>query len=102
LALGKVFFLLWRAIRWGLAGDLIELRSGRVRAARAALEELVEWVSPIAGDIGAATYLTAQPANAAERQIARRSAGAPLEEIYAAEARPRDVESSSAETLTVE
>src|SRR5215510_3146775 len=40
---------MWRAIRWGLAGELIDLRDPtRVRPARAAVEELVEWVQPVA------------------------------------------------------
>src|SRR6185436_8459533 len=35
---------LWRAIRYGLSGELIDLAKGDVRPARAHLEELVEWV----------------------------------------------------------
>ena len=35
----------WRAIRHGLSGELIDLRTGRVRPTRAAIEELIEWVS---------------------------------------------------------
>ena len=78
----------WRAIRHGLAGELIDLRaypSPRVRPARAALEELVEWVMPAAEEVGAAPYLAVPAANAAERQIARHEAGGTLKEIYAAE-----------------
>ena len=49
---------LWRAIRWGLGGELIDLRDPtRVRPARAAIEELVEWVQPVAEEIGAAPFL---------------------------------------------
>ncbi|HET9545220.1 MAG TPA: YbdK family carboxylate-amine ligase [Gaiellaceae bacterium] len=78
----------WRAIRYGLAGELIDLRaypSPRVRPARAALEELVEWVMPAAEEVGAAPYLAVPAANPAERQIARHEAGGTLREIYAAE-----------------
>ena len=78
----------WRAIRNGLAGELIDLRaypSPRVRPARAALEELVEWVMPAAEEVGAAPYLAVPGANPAERQIARHEAGGTLGEIYAAE-----------------
>src|SRR5947208_600419 len=78
---------LWRAIRYGLSGELIELTSGEVRPARAHLERLLEWVQPVAGEIGAAPYLAIPAANAAERQIARSDAGATLEEIYAEQAR---------------
>ena len=81
---------LWRAIRWGLAGELIDLRGERVRPARAALEELVEWVQPVAEEVGAAPYLGVTSANAAERQIERHAEGASLEEVYAAEALPRE------------
>ena len=74
---------LWRAIRYGLSGELIELGSGEVRPTRAHLERLVEWVLPVAEELGAAQYLAVPPANAAERQIALHEAGATLEEIYA-------------------
>jgi glutamate---cysteine ligase / carboxylate-amine ligase len=80
----------WRAIRYGLSGELIDLRTGRVRPARAAIEELIEWVLPAAEEIGAAPYLAVPAANAAERQIARHEEGASLEEIYAELARPRE------------
>ena len=79
---------LWRAIRHGLSGELIDLRSGRVRPARAALEELIEWTLPVAAEIGAEPYLGVPAANAAERQIARYEEGASLEQIYAELARP--------------
>ena len=74
---------LWRAIRHGLAGSLIDLDTFEVRSARGALEELVEWVLPAAEELGCAAYLAVPPANAAERQIARYEGGATLEEIYA-------------------
>jgi carboxylate-amine ligase len=77
----------WRAIRWGLSGDLIDLRTRHVRPARAAIEELVEWVQPVAGELGTTEYLTVPEANAAERQIARFEEGASLEEIYAEQVR---------------
>jgi carboxylate-amine ligase len=76
---------LWRAIRYGLSGGLIDLATGDVRPARAVLEDLAEWVLSAAEEIGAAPYLSVPSANAAERQIARHEAGAPLHEIYAAE-----------------
>ena len=79
---------LWRAIRYGLSGELIDLASGEVRPARAHLERLVEWVLPVAEELGCASYLAIPSANAAERQIARHEAGAGLEEIYAEQVRP--------------
>ena len=79
---------LWRAIRYGLSGELIDLASGAVRPARAHLERLIEWVLPVAEELGCASYLAIPAANAAERQIARHQAGASLEEIYAEQVRP--------------
>lgn len=73
----------WRAIRYGLSAELIDLPRGEVLPARARLERLVEWVQPLAEEIGAAPYLAIPAANAAERQIARYEEGATLAEIYA-------------------
>jgi glutamate---cysteine ligase / carboxylate-amine ligase len=72
---------LWRAIRYGLTDGLIDLERGDVVPARARIEALVEWVEPVAHEIGAAPYLNVPEANTAERQYAR------LEELGS----PRDV-----------
>ena len=80
----------WRAIRWGLGGELIDLRTHEVRPTRAAIEELIEWVQPVAEELGVAEYLTIPATNAAERQIARHEEGASLEEIYAEQVRRRE------------
>ena len=77
---------MWRAIRYGLSGELIDLERGDVLPARARLERLLEWVAPVAEEIGAAPYLAIPERNAAERQIARFEEGATLEEIYAEQA----------------
>ena len=74
---------MWRAIRFGLAGELIDFELGRALPARARLEGLLEWVAPVAEEIGAAPYLALSERNAAERQIARFEEGATLEQIYA-------------------
>jgi glutamate---cysteine ligase / carboxylate-amine ligase len=76
----------WRAIRYGLSGDLIDLERGDVVPARARLERLLEWVAPIADELGTTPYLALPERNAAERQIARFEEGATLEEIYAEQA----------------
>ena len=47
----------WRAIRHGLSGELIDLATLRVRPARVAIEELIEWVLPVAEELGVAAYL---------------------------------------------
>jgi glutamate---cysteine ligase / carboxylate-amine ligase len=81
---------LWRAIRYGLSGELIDLGTGEVRPARAVLERLVEWVTPVAEELGAAAYLVVPAANAAERQLARFDEGLSLREIYAQEVVARE------------
>jgi carboxylate-amine ligase len=73
----------WRAIRHGLSGELIDLDRGDVLPARARIERLIEWVLPVAEEIGAAPYLAVPERNAAERQIARQEEGWSLQEIYA-------------------
>src|SRR5881275_669224 len=73
----------WRAIRYGLAGELIDLGSGDVRPARAHLERLLDWVAPVAEELGAAQHLAVPAANSAERQMSRLEEGATMQEIYA-------------------
>jgi carboxylate-amine ligase len=77
----------WRAIRWGLSGELLDFERGAPIPARQRIEELIEWVLPVAEEIGAAPYLAIPEQNAAERQIARFEDGATLEEIYAEQVR---------------
>jgi carboxylate-amine ligase len=76
----------WRAIRYGLSGEFIDLERGDVLPTRARLERLLDWVAPVADEIGAAPYLMIPERNAAERQIARFGDGATLEQIYAEQA----------------
>ena len=61
----------------------IDLGSGEVLPARAQLERLLEWVAPLAQELGAAQYLAVPAANSAERQIAQHEDGETMEEIYA-------------------
>jgi len=74
---------MWRAVRYGLSGELLDLERGETVPARRRLEDLLEWVAPVAEEIGAAPYLALPERNAAERQIARFQEGASLQEIYA-------------------
>ena len=76
---------LWRAIRYGLSGDLIDLDTGQVRPARAEIERMIEWSLPVAEELGVASFLTVPAVSAAERQIVRYEAGETLAEIYAQE-----------------
>ena len=62
---------MWRAIRHGLTGELIDFDRGEPIPARARLEALVEWVEPVAAEIGAAPFLAIPEVNASESQYAR-------------------------------
>jgi carboxylate-amine ligase len=80
----------WRAIRWGLGGEFIDLATGELVEKRKRIEQLIEWALPVADEIGATPFLTVPAQNAAERQIARYEEGATLEEIYAEQVRPKE------------
>jgi carboxylate-amine ligase len=77
----------WRAIRYGLSGELLDFDRREPIPARQRIEELIEWVLPVAEEVGAAPYLVLPDRNAAERQIERFEDGASLEEIYAEQVR---------------
>jgi carboxylate-amine ligase len=62
---------MWRAVRHGLTDGLIDFERGEVVPARARIESLIEWVLPVAEEIGAAPYLAVPEANPSERQYAR-------------------------------
>jgi len=78
---------LWRAIRHGLSGELIDFERGEAVPARTRLEQLAEWVRPVAEELGAAEWLAIPERTAAERQIARHEEGATIEEIYTEQVR---------------
>ena len=78
---------LWRAIRHGLSGELIDFERSESIPARARIEQLVEWVQPVADELGASQWLTVPERNAAERQIARHEDGASMEEIFTEQVR---------------
>jgi glutamate---cysteine ligase / carboxylate-amine ligase len=73
---------LWRAIRHGCSGELIDFERGESIPARARLEQLLDWVRPVAEELGAAEWLAIPERNAAERQIARHDEGASMREIF--------------------
>jgi carboxylate-amine ligase len=73
----------WRAIRWGLSGELLDFDRGEPIPARQRLEELLEWALPAADEIGATPFLAVPDRNAAERQIERAEEGASLSDVYA-------------------
>src|SRR6476659_8068271 len=80
---------MWRAIRYGMSGTLLDPGTYEVRPARAELERVAEWVAPVADELGVPLSIPA--ANTAERQIARVEEGWSLEEIYAEQVRAGEV-----------
>jgi carboxylate-amine ligase len=73
---------MWRAIRYGLDGRLIELTSAREYPAREAIERLASWTEPIRAELG--IELAFPERNGAQRQRRMIEAGASREEIFAA------------------
>jgi carboxylate-amine ligase len=74
---------LWRAIRWGMRGELIDLDAGEAVPAKARLEGLLEEVSGVADELGLSGYLDVltEP-TAAERYAEELEAGAGVEEVW--------------------
>jgi carboxylate-amine ligase len=73
----------WRAIRYGLDGKLIDLRSASEYPAAAAPERLLAWTAPARAALGIDPALPEQ--NGAQRQKRALAAGASIHEVYAAE-----------------
>ncbi len=73
---------MWRAIRFGLDGRLIDLAAGEEFPARAAIERLLAWSEPVRGEIG--IDLVFPERNGAQRQRAMIESGASREEVFAA------------------
>jgi carboxylate-amine ligase len=73
----------WRAIRWGMPGELIDLDTGVVMPARERVGALVEEVSDIAAELGIAPYLDvlSEPTTA-ERYAARLAAGESVRDVW--------------------
>jgi carboxylate-amine ligase len=65
---------MWRAIRHGMDGELIDLASGRVEPARAAVERLIAW---------SGADVAFPELNGAQRQRRLIEAGTPMQEVYA-------------------
>jgi carboxylate-amine ligase len=71
---------LWRAIRYGMDGEMIDFRDRRVVPTRQVLEELVEWTGPARQTLGVEVEVPER--NGAQRAYASFAEGAPIEEIY--------------------
>ena len=73
---------MWRAIRYGLDGRLIDLSRGEEYPAREALERLADWTAPIRAELGIEPAFPER--NGAQRQRRMIEAGATREEVFAA------------------
>jgi glutamate---cysteine ligase / carboxylate-amine ligase len=73
---------MWRAIRFGLDGKLIDLDRGEEYPAREAIERLAAWTSPIRAELG--IEFAFPELNGAQRQRRMIDAGATREEVFAA------------------
>jgi glutamate---cysteine ligase / carboxylate-amine ligase len=74
---------MWRAIRYGLDGRMIDLEAAREYPSREGIDRLLEWTEPVRAELGGA-----EPAfpdrNGSQRQRAMIDAGASREEVFAA------------------
>ena len=73
---------LWRAIRHGMDGELVDFRGRRLVPTRQVVEELVQWTEPARSALGIEPALPEQ--NGAQRQRRMLAEGASIEEIYRA------------------
>jgi carboxylate-amine ligase len=61
----------WRAIRWGMSDNLIDLEARRAMPARERLEQILEQVGDTAADLGIAPYLGALRDETVSEQMER-------------------------------
>ena len=71
---------LWRALRYGLDGELLDLERRRPYPASDALARLLDWCGPARAQLGIEVELPAL--NAAQRQRRMSAAGMSLSEVY--------------------
>jgi glutamate---cysteine ligase / carboxylate-amine ligase len=87
----------WRALRYGLDGDLLDLDRRVPYPAAGALERLLEWTAPVRAELG--IDVTLPMYNGAQRQRRMLSSGMSLAEVYAAvQAQTRETYSGVLET----
>ena len=76
---------MWRAIRFGLDGRLIDLERGEEYPAREAIDRLAAWTAPVREELGIEFAFPER--NGAQRQRRMIEAGASREEVFAASVR---------------
>jgi glutamate---cysteine ligase / carboxylate-amine ligase len=72
---------LWRAIRHGLEGEMLDLDRGEPYPAAEAVERLLSWTAPVRSELGIDVALP--PLNGAQRQRRMIEAGVDMREIFA-------------------
>jgi glutamate---cysteine ligase / carboxylate-amine ligase len=72
----------WRALRYGLDGDLIDLERRETYPASGALDRLLEWTAPVRAELAIDVSLPAL--NGAQRQRRMLESGMSLTEVYSA------------------
>jgi glutamate---cysteine ligase / carboxylate-amine ligase len=75
----------WRAIRYGVDGQLIDLDTAREFPAAEAVDRLLAWTAPVRGELGIEPSFPAL--NGAQRQRRAIEAGASMQEVFAAAVR---------------
>ena len=73
---------MWRAIRFGLDGELLDLERGEPFPAAETVDRLLDWTAPVRRELGIDVSLPEQ--NGAQRQRRMIESGMPLEAVYAA------------------
>ena len=73
---------MWRAIRFGLDGRLVDLERGEEYPAREAIERLASWTAPVRAELGIGVAFPER--NGAQRQRQMIESGATREEVFAA------------------
>jgi carboxylate-amine ligase len=73
---------MWRAIRFGMDGRLIDLERAEEFSAREVIERLAAWTAPVRAEL--ALELSFPERNGAQRQQALIASGASREEVFAA------------------
>jgi carboxylate-amine ligase len=88
---------MWRALRYGLDGELLDLERLEPYPAGAALERLLDWTAPVRAELGIEVSLPSL--NGAQRQRRMIESGLSPQEVYAAvQAETRDTYSGVLET----
>ncbi|MGI8556978.1 MAG: carboxylate-amine ligase [Solirubrobacteraceae bacterium] len=86
---------LWRAVRYGLDGRMVDWERAEQYEARAIAERLLHWTEPVRSELGSEPAFPER--NGAQRQRAMLEAGATIEDVFAASV--RETQSTYAEEV---